>query len=148
MVPLLCGSEAALIVGSRPVVDRAECLVVDQLGDAGVVAAHRAGRVAADFEGAETHGQGVVYQQSADEEFALTEDQFDGFSGLNQANGASTPSETGSTTVDKCIPEQLQNLDQSLARGNSPAFPTSVPAQIPHSVIRPVTSRAGVTSKA
>ena len=88
LVPPLCGAETALIVGSRPVVDRAECLVVDQLGDAGVVAAHRAGWVAADFEGAETHAQGVVHQQFADEGFALTEDQFDGFSGLDQANGA------------------------------------------------------------
>ena len=45
--------------GSRPFV-RAKFLIVDQLGDGGVVAADRALRIAPRLELAEAHGQSVV----------------------------------------------------------------------------------------
>ena len=66
----------------------AELLVVDQLGDGRMVAAHRAFRIAAQLQLAEAHGQRVVQHQAADQRLADAQDQLHGFGGLNQADDA------------------------------------------------------------
>ena len=65
--------------------DAAELLVVDQLGDGGVVAADRTVRVLAELQLAETHPQRVVDQKAADERLADPHDQLDRLGGLDGA---------------------------------------------------------------
>ena len=68
--------------------DAAELLVVDELGDGGVVAADRALGILAQLEFAEAHVERVDEQQAADERLALAEDELDDLSGLNDADQA------------------------------------------------------------
>ena len=66
--------------------DATELVVVDQLGDRRVVAAHRALRIAADLEFLERHLESVVEQQPADERGAFAEDQLDRLRRLDAAD--------------------------------------------------------------
>ena len=80
--------KATPLLSFLTVIHRAEGLIIYQFRDRGIVAADWAGRVAADFERVEVHLQGVVHQQATDERVALTENEFDDFSGLHEANRA------------------------------------------------------------
>ena len=66
----------------------AESLVVDQLGDFRVRAAHLAVGVLAQLDELEGHIQGVVQQQLADQRLADAQDQLDRLGGLQGADGA------------------------------------------------------------
>ena len=68
--------------------DAAELIVVDQLADRRVVAAHRALRIAPQLQLAEAHVPGVVEQQPADQRRAAAEQQLDRFGRLNRADDA------------------------------------------------------------
>ena len=76
------------LISRFAVIHRAEGLIVNELGDGGMVSAHRAGWIATNFEGVEVHLQGIIHQQAADERSTLAENQFYNFSGLDQANRA------------------------------------------------------------
>src|SRR5262249_20905675 len=76
--------------GSRRLLaaDAAELVVVDQLGDRRLVAAHRALWIAADFEFLEGHLQGVVKQQPANERGAFAKNQLHRLRRLDAADQA------------------------------------------------------------
>ncbi len=66
--------------------DAAERLVVDELGDRRLVAAHRAVGVLLELQLAPAHAQRVEEQQPADERLAGAEDQLDGLQRLQRAD--------------------------------------------------------------
>jgi len=84
------GSSLGKDGGSVPDLSRggeaAELFVVHELGDGWVLAADRALRITPNTYFAETHGQRIVHQQTADEGFAFANDEFNGFCRLNHAN--------------------------------------------------------------
>ncbi len=63
-------------------------MVVNQLMYRRMIAAHRAFRIAAQFQLAEAHSQSVVKQQAADQRFAQAQDQLHGFGCLDQSDRA------------------------------------------------------------
>src|SRR6266436_3857961 len=69
--------------GSFLAAHAAEFVVVDELVDGGMLSAHRAVGILAQFQLAEFHGQSVKQQQAASEAIAAAEDQLDGLHGLN-----------------------------------------------------------------
>src|SRR5439155_1343890 len=64
----------------------AELLVVDELPDRGVLAAHRTCRILAELELAELHGQRVEHEQAADQRVADAEQQLDRLDALDDAD--------------------------------------------------------------
>ena len=77
---------AASASRSRP--EAAELLVVDQLRDRRVRAAHRAVGILAQLQLAEPHPQRVVDQEAANQRLANSGDQLDGFGRLDHADDA------------------------------------------------------------
>src|SRR5712664_1403254 len=73
--------------------DAAEFVVIDQLGDGGMRAAHRAIRVLAQLELAELHPESVKKQQSSHEIIAAAEDHLDRFHRLDGADNSGQDAE-------------------------------------------------------
>jgi len=90
---------------SGPPRDRAaERLVVDQLGDRGVLPADRALRVLADLDGAVAHLQGVVDHQPADQRLADPGDDLDGLVDLEEPIDAHSTPRTPPSAQDGTMP--------------------------------------------
>src|SRR5262249_19713362 len=77
----LCGRNWRFLTANA-----AELLVVDELRDRRLVAAHRALRIPANLELAETHPQGIIEHQPTNQWLAVAEDQFHGLGRLNTAD--------------------------------------------------------------
>ena len=70
----------------RLIGDAAEFLIIDELGDGRMIAAHRALRIAPQLQFAEAHRQRIVQHQPANQGLADAQDQLHGFGGLNQSD--------------------------------------------------------------
>ena len=64
--------------------DTAEFLIIDELGDGRMIAAHRALGIAPQLQFAEPHRQRIIEHQPADQRLADAQDQLHGLGGLNQ----------------------------------------------------------------
>ena len=90
-------------------------LVVDVLGDAGVVAADRAILVAAELERAELHLKRIVLEEAADEGVAALEDDFDRLGRLERTDRTRQDAENARLCA--CIGKfelQLRDITKSL----------------------------------
>src|SRR6185503_5727995 len=74
------------LICNRLVTQTAELLVVDQLVDRRVVAAHRTVRIAPQLQRIDLHGQRVEVQQPANQAIALAENQFHGLKRFDDAD--------------------------------------------------------------
>lgn len=76
------------LISSFTVIHRAKCLIINELGDCGIVSTDRAIGITTYLKGVEACAQGIVHQQFAYEGSTLTENHFNCLCGLDQANCA------------------------------------------------------------